>query len=79
MNMFILSLGMFGFVYLIIMVLYSFRMVNDLDNYMTMLYDTDTIVDGKSSKLEAALLMTIFNLLIPLDLEIRKCTEYFNK
>lgn len=79
MNMFILSLGIFGFVYLIIMILYSFRMVNDLDNYMTMLYDTDTIVDGKSSKLEAALLMTIFNLLIPLDLEIRKCTEYFNK
>lgn len=79
MNMFILSLGIFGFVYLIIMVLYSFRMVSDLDNYMTMLYDADTIVDGKSSKLEAALLMTIFNLLIPLDLEIRKCTEYFNK
>lgn len=79
MNMFILSLGIFGFVYLIIMVLYSFRMVSDLDSYMTMLYDTDTIVDGKSSKLEAALLMTIFNLLIPLDLEIRKCTEYFNK
>lgn len=79
MNMFILSLGIFGFVYLIIMILYSFRMVNDLDSYMTMLYDTDTIVDGKSSKLEASLLMTIFNLLIPLDLEIRKCTEYFNK
>lgn len=79
MNMFILSLGIFGFVYLIVMVLYSFRMVSDLDNYMTMLYDTDTIVDGKSSKLEATLLMTIFNLLIPLDLEIRKCTEYFNK
>lgn len=79
MDMFILSLGIFGFVYLIIMILYSFRMVSDLDNYMTMLYDTDTIVDGKSSKLEAALLMTIFNLLIPLDLEIRKCTEYFNK
>lgn len=79
MNMFILSLRVFGFVYLIIMILYSFRMVSDLDNYMTMLYDTDTIVDGKSSKLEAALLMTIFNLLIPLDLEIRKCTEYFNK
>lgn len=79
MNMFILSLGIFDFVYLIVMILYSFRMVSDLDNYMTMLYDTDTIVDGKSSKLEAALLMTIFNLLIPLDLEIRKCTEYFNK
>lgn len=79
MNMFILSLGIFGFVYLIVMILYSFRMASDLDNYMTMLYDTDTIVDGKSSKLEAALLMTIFNLLIPLDLEIRKCTEYFNK
>lgn len=79
MNMFILSSGIFGFVYLIIMVLYSFRMVSDLDNYMTMLHDTDIIVDGKFSKLEAALLMTIFNLLIPLDLEIRKCTEYFNK
>ena len=74
----ILSLGLTGFIYLVVMILYSFRMSKDLDNYMKLLSDTDIIVDGKSSRLETALFMTTFNLLIPLDIEVRRRTEYFN-
>lgn len=77
-DMMILSLGTVGFIYLIVMILYSFRMTRDLDNYIKMMHDTDIIADEKSSRLEIALFMTIFNLLIPLDLEIRHKTEYFN-